>query len=39
MKMSAWLAAIAPDTVSAVGRRLGSADVADELAERQRPKR
>jgi|SRR5690348_8423784 short-subunit dehydrogenase len=39
MKVSAWLAAIAPDGVAAVGRRLGSADVAEELAERQRPKR
>jgi short-subunit dehydrogenase len=39
MKVSAWLAAIAPETVASVGRRLGSAEVADELAERQRPKR
>ena len=39
MKVSGWLAAIAPDMVAASGRRLGSAEVAEELAERQRPKR
>lgn len=39
MKVSAWLAAVAPETVAAVGRKLGSAEVADQLAERQRPKR
>jgi short-subunit dehydrogenase len=39
MRVSGWLAAIAPETVAAVGRRLGSADVAERLAEAQRGKR
>lgn len=39
MRVSGWLAAIAPDAVAASGRRLGSADVAEQLAERQRSKR
>jgi uncharacterized protein len=39
VRATGWLAAIAPDAVAAVGRRLGSAEVAEELAERQRVKR
>jgi hypothetical protein len=39
LRVSGWLAAIAPDPVAAVGRRLGSARVAERLAERQRVKR
>jgi short-subunit dehydrogenase len=39
MRASAWLAAIAPELVAKTGRRLGSADVADRLAEGQRNKR
>lgn len=39
MRASAWLAGIAPGTVASAGRRLGSADVAEQLAERQRVKR
>ncbi|HKN94357.1 MAG TPA: SDR family NAD(P)-dependent oxidoreductase [Thermoleophilaceae bacterium] len=39
MRVSGWLAAMAPDLVAASGRRLGSAKVADQLAERQRAKR
>ena len=39
LRVSGWLAAIAPDPVAAVGRRLGSAQVAERLAERQRVKR
>ncbi len=39
MRVSGWLAAVAPDLAAAGGRRLGSAEVAEQLAERQRPKR
>jgi uncharacterized protein len=39
VRATGWLAAIAPDAVAAVGRRLGSAEVAEQLAERQRVKR
>jgi uncharacterized protein len=39
MRISAWLAGIAPGAVAASARRLGSAEVADRLAERQRVKR
>jgi short-subunit dehydrogenase len=39
IRASAWLAAIAPDAVASTGRRLGSTEMADELADRQRPKR
>jgi short-subunit dehydrogenase len=39
LRVSAWLAAIAPDSVAAVGRRLGSVKMAERLAERQRGKR
>jgi short-subunit dehydrogenase len=39
MRLSGWLAGIAPDQVAAVGRRLGSREVAERLAERQRLKR
>lgn len=39
VRATGWLAGIAPGAVAAAGRRLGSAEVADQLAERQRPKR
>jgi uncharacterized protein len=39
MRVTAWLAAIAPETVASVGRRLGSAEVAERLADAQRVKR
>jgi short-subunit dehydrogenase len=39
MRVSAWLAAVAPQTVAAVARRLGSAEVAERMAEGQRAKR
>jgi short-subunit dehydrogenase len=39
VRATAWLAALAPDAVARGGRRLGSAEMADELAERQRVKR
>ena len=39
LRASAWLAAIAPELVAKSGRRLGSTEMADELAERQRYKR
>jgi short-subunit dehydrogenase len=39
MRVSAWLAGVAPGAVAAAGRRLGSAEVAEQLAERQRVKR
>ena len=39
MRASAWLAGIAPGAVASAGRRLGSAKVAEQLAERQRVKR
>lgn len=39
MRVSGWLAALVPDMVAASGRRLGSIHIADQLAERQRPKR
>jgi uncharacterized protein len=39
VRATGWLAGIAPGAVAAVGRRLGSAEVAEELAERQRVKR
>jgi uncharacterized protein len=39
MRVSGWLAGIAPDAVAAGGRRLGSAEVAEQLADRQRSKR
>ena len=39
MRATAWLAGIAPGAVASAGRRLGSAEMADQLAERQRVKR
>jgi short-subunit dehydrogenase len=39
VRATGWLAGIAPGAVAAVGRKLGSAEVAEQLAERQRPKR
>jgi short-subunit dehydrogenase len=39
MRASAWLAAVAPELVARTGRLLGSSEVADELADRQRHKR
>jgi uncharacterized protein len=39
MRVSAWLAGIAPGTVAGVARKLGSADVARRLGEGQRSKR
>jgi uncharacterized protein len=39
MRVSGWLAGIAPGAVAASARRLGSAEMADQLAERQRTKR
>lgn len=39
IRVSGWLAGIAPSAVAAAGRRLGSAEVADRLAEGQRGKR
>jgi short-subunit dehydrogenase len=39
MRASAWLAAVAPELVAKTGRRLGSTEMADELAEKQRHKR
>jgi short-subunit dehydrogenase len=39
LRASAWLAAIAPELVARTGRRLGSTEMADELADRQRHKR
>jgi short-subunit dehydrogenase len=39
VRVSGWLAALAPDAVARAGRRLGSAEMADELADRQRAKR
>jgi short-subunit dehydrogenase len=39
MRVSGWLAALAPDTVAASARRLGSKEMADQLADRQRDKR
>jgi uncharacterized protein len=39
LRVSAWLAGVAPDAVASVGRRLGSAEMAERLAERQRVKR
>jgi short-subunit dehydrogenase len=39
LKASAWLAAVAPELVAKAGRRLGSVEVADKLAEGQRHKR
>jgi uncharacterized protein len=39
LRASAWLAAVAPELVAKTGRRLGSSEMANELAERQRHKR
>jgi short-subunit dehydrogenase len=39
VRATGWLAGVAPGAVAAVGRRLGSAEMAEQLAERQRPKR
>lgn len=39
LRSSSWLAGISPSAVTAIARRLGSRDIADELAEKQRVKR
>jgi hypothetical protein len=39
LRFTGWLAGIAPGAVAAAGRRLGSAEVAEQLGERQRSKR
>lgn len=39
MRVSGWMAGIAPGPVAGIARRLGSAEMAQQLAERQRVKR
>jgi short-subunit dehydrogenase len=39
MRVSGWMAGIAPGPVAGIARRFGSAEVAEQLAERQRVKR
>jgi uncharacterized protein len=39
LRSSGWLAGISPSAVTAIARRLGSRDIADELADKQRIKR